>query len=108
MRSLVWRVQNGRPEFFDPGIQPPPVQEQLEPRQPDRTSKLSEAVHWLRDLLKDGEPMEQAEIVGLAMAEGISRSTLDRAKKELGVKSEKMPGGSSPWTWVLPKPTPES
>jgi hypothetical protein len=106
--GLVWRVQNGRPEFFDPGIQPPPVQEQLGPRQPDRTSKLSEAVHWLRDLLKDGEPMEQAEIVGLAMAEGISRSTLDRAKKELGVKSEKMPGGSSPWTWVLPKPTPES
>jgi len=106
--GLVWRVQNGRPEFFDPGFQPPPVQEQLGPRQPERTSKLDEAMRWLHDLLKDGQAIAQAEIVRLAMAEGISRSTLDRAKKEIGAKSEKLPGGLAPWAWVLPKPAPEN
>jgi hypothetical protein len=89
-------------------FQPPPVQEQLGPRQPERTSKLDEAIRWLQDLLEDGQPKEQAEILRLALAEDISRSTLDRAKKELGVRSEKMPGGSSPWTWVLPKLMPEN
>ncbi len=103
--GLVWRVQNGRPEFFDPGIQPPPVQEQLGPRQPERTSKLAEAVRWLQDLLKDGQPMLQTEIVGLAMAEGISRTTLDRAKKELGIKPDKLHGALSPWSWALPPAT---
>jgi putative DNA primase/helicase len=108
--GLVWKIRDdsGGLEFLEPTFQPPPVQEQLGPRQPKRPSKLDEAMRWLHDLLKDGQAMEQAEIVGLAMAEGISRTTLDRAKKELGVKSEKMPGGSSPWTWVLPKPTPEN
>ena len=106
--GLVWRVQNGRPEFFEPSFQPPPVREQLGPRPVERSSKLDEAMRWLQDLLKDGEAMEQAEIVGLAIAEGISRTTLDRAKKELGVKSEKLSGGASPWTWVLPKPEPKN
>ena len=106
--GLVWRVQAGGLEFFDPGIQPPPVQEQLGPRQQDRPSKLDEAMRWLHNLLEDGQPKEQAEIVRLAMAEGISRSTLDRAKKELGVRSEKMSGGSTPWAWVLPRPTLEN
>ncbi|MEN6560952.1 MAG: AAA family ATPase [Acidobacteriota bacterium] len=107
--GLVWRVQDGGGlEFFDPGIQPPPVQEQLGPRQPERASKLDEAMRWLHDLLEDGQPKAQAEIIDLASAEGISRSTIDRAKKKLGVKSEKMPGGSSPWAWVLPRPALEN
>jgi putative DNA primase/helicase len=106
--GLVWRVQNGRPEFFDPGFQPPSIKDQLGPRLPERSSKLDEATRWLQDLLKDGQAMEQAEILRLATAEGISRTTLDRAKKELGVKSEKLPGGASPWTWVMPKPTSEN
>ena len=108
--GLVWKIRDdsGGLEFLEPTFQPPPVQDQLGPRQPERSSKLDEAMRWLHDLLKDGQPKVQAEIIGLASAEGISRSTLDRAKKELGVKSEKMPGGSSPWAWVLPRPTLEN
>ena len=106
--GLVWRVQNGRPEFFEPGVQPPSIKDQLGPRPPERSSKLDEALRWLKDLLKDGTAIECTEIIRLAADEGISRTTLDRAKKELGVKSEKMPGGASPWAWVLPKPAPEN
>jgi hypothetical protein len=35
--------------------------------------------------------------------EGISRRTLERAKKELGIKSRKPPGKfDGAWTWELP------
>lgn len=103
--GLVWRVKDGSLEFCEPGIQPPPIQEQLGPREQDRTSKLDEATHWLYDLLKGGQPMAQAEIAHLALEAGISKSTLDRAKQGLRVISEKLPGCASPWAWVLPRPT---
>ena len=104
--GLVWRVQSGRLEFFEPGVQPPSIKDQLGPRLPERSSKLDDAMRWLKALLKDGTAIECTEIVRLATDVGISRTTLDRAKKELGVMSEKMPGSMSPWAWVLPKPTP--
>jgi hypothetical protein len=108
--GLVWKIRddNGGLEFLEPTFQPPPVQEQLGPRQPERASKLAEAVRWLQDLLRDGQVMLQTEILGLAMADGISRTTLDRAKKQLGIKPEKLHGALSPWSWALPTAPPEN
>jgi len=107
--GLVWKIDDETKnlEFLEPTFQPPSIKEQLGPRLPERPSKLDEAMRWLKDLLKDGTPMECTEIIRLAALEGISRTTLDRAKKELGVLSDKLRGdATSPWAWVLPKPTP--
>jgi len=65
-------------------------------------------MRWLKNLLKDGTAIEQAEIVRRATEEGISRTTLDRAKLALGVESRKGGGEGAPWAWVLPKPAPEN
>ena len=106
--GLVWQVQSGRLEFFEPGVQPPSIKDQLGPRPPERSSKLDEAMRWLKGLLKSGTARECTEIVRLAAEEGISRTTLDRAKKEMGIKSEKLPGGAAPWAWGTAEAEPEN
>jgi hypothetical protein len=42
------------------------------------------------------------EIQEAANANGIAERTLDRAKRELGIKAEKK-GQSGPWQWRLPE-----
>jgi len=102
--GLVWKIDDETKnlEFLEPTFQPPSIKEQLGPRLPERPSKLDEAMRWLKDLLKDGTAIEQAEIGRRAAEEGIARTTLDRAKLALGVESRKGSGGNAPWTWVLP------
>ena len=53
---------------------------------------------FLCDELKDG-PVMAIAIQERARTLGISKRTLDRAKKELGVKSRKEADGS--WSWYL-------
>ncbi len=63
------------------------------------------AEDFLRDLLKDGEVLA-SEIERRAKGEGIAKRTLDRAKKELGVKSrrEGQTGAKNQrWVWFLPE-----
>jgi hypothetical protein len=64
----------------------------------EHRSDLNEAKEFLRELLKDG-PVGAADGKEAAEAEGISERTLARAKKALGVKSEKgeFRGG---WQWA--------
>ncbi len=59
----------------------------------------TDAKAWLRDLLADG-PAEASTIAERAHAEGIADRTLHRAKKELGVQSDREgfgPGSRSYW-----------
>jgi putative DNA primase/helicase len=60
-----------------------------------------DAAVWLRELLIGG-PIDSNEVKRAADANGISWSTLRRAKKRIGAKSEKdgMTGG---WSWFLPE-----
>jgi putative DNA primase/helicase len=60
---------------------------------------LKEAVVFLSDLLSEG-PMDAAKGEDEAEKEGISRRTLMRARKELGVKAEKS-GFDDGWVWTL-------
>ena len=64
-----------------------------------RTTKISEATAWLHSYLGDG-PHPQREIVAAAKAAGISGTTLKRAKRLLGVESERQPN-LGPWSWRL-------
>src|SRR5262249_31043118 len=51
---------------------------------PERDTELSRAVSFLRDILAGG-PMETNEVISRADDEGISESTLRRAKKKAGI-----------------------
>ncbi len=63
-------------------------------------TKLGAAMDWLRTSLK-AKPLPAKEVHGVAEKEGISPRTLKRAKKALGINSEKSQEGH--WVWVLPK-----
>jgi len=65
----------------------------------DDKTKVAEAVEFLEDLLDFGE-VPAAEAIELAEEEGISKRTLDRAKKKLGIKPRKVDGH---WAWALPE-----
>jgi predicted ATP-dependent serine protease len=54
-------------------------------------SKITEAVDFLTDLLADGA-LPTAEVTELAGESGIAKRTLERARKEMGVKSSKVDG----------------
>jgi putative DNA primase/helicase len=60
---------------------------------------LNDAKNFLRDLLAEG-PVDAKEGEEAAKANGISAMTLKRARKELGVKSEKT-GYQGRWQWTL-------
>ena len=65
-------------------------------------SALDEACAVLREILA-GRPMEATDVMRLAKEAGVAKRTLDRAKRLLGVRSEKKGGGwSSRWLWRLP------
>lgn len=67
----------------------------------DTTSKLEAACDLLRNVLKDGAHTEE-HLKDQAKAQGISLATLRRAKKVLGVESEKVGVGKMGyWLWTL-------
>ena len=68
---------------------------------PQGTSALSEANDWLRETLAVG-PKPANEIFKLAAADGISKRTLKRGARELGIKPTKAGMGGG-WSWSLPK-----
>ena len=66
-------------------------------------SAQDDAVDFLRDLLIDG-PVPSTEVYAVAAAAGIASHTLERAKKDLGVRSVRPEGFTGPWSWALPAP----
>lgn len=62
----------------------------------------SEAISFLKESLKDGKKLAEV-IQSEAKIFGISKSTLNRAKDELNIKSFKEGFKPSQWYWELPK-----
>jgi 5S rRNA maturation endonuclease (ribonuclease M5) len=62
---------------------------------------LDEAKGFLRDVLKDG-PRRSTEVYELMESEGIAKKTLKRAKKELGIESERLDPEDRCWYFVPP------
>lgn len=65
----------------------------------DQPGELDEAVAWLREALREGA-VGAKEINEMAGEVGISKITLKRAKRVLGVRSEKGPAPNAQWSWV--------
>jgi hypothetical protein len=64
-------------------------------------SELDEAKAWLADVLAAG-PLPSKAILAQARQDGISKRTLDRAKKSLGVATAKAQGvANGGWSWSL-------
>jgi RecA/RadA recombinase len=55
-----------------------------------KESKLDQAKQLLRDLSEDKDVVSSNELIELAKAEGISKRTMDNARKEMGLKSQKI------------------
>lgn len=69
-----------------------------------KVSARAEAKRFLRELLADG-PHRATEVYELADDADISRNTLNRAKRDMGIDSfqRKTDDGKPEWWWVLPE-----
>lgn len=66
-------------------------------------SVLDEAKEILRTLLTDHDKLSYNDVFNHAKQQGISKSTLERAKKELDIKSQKLyENGKATWYWIPP------
>lgn len=68
------------------------------PDEPEERSAVQDAKEWLADLLRDG-PKPAAEVYAAAKQAGHPQRTVQRAKAQLGVRSEKL--GSGSWVWKI-------
>ncbi|MEM6852845.1 MAG: AAA family ATPase [Planctomycetota bacterium] len=76
-----------------------------EPAGSEQQTERDEAAEWLRATLNAG-PRPSKEVIEEAReVEGISKRTLDRAKKEAGVETYR-PENPGPWYWRLINPDP--
>lgn len=63
-----------------------------------KANKLEQAKQLLRELSETHSAMQSSEIFNLAEEEGISKRTLENAKKELNIRAKK---SSNSWYWEL-------
>lgn len=63
-----------------------------------KANKLEQAKQLLRELAKSNNSMQSKEIFNLADEQGISKRTLENAKKELKIKAKKI---NNSWYWEL-------
>ena len=65
-----------------------------------KANKMEQAKRLLRELAETNNAMQSNEIVNLADGQGISKRTLENAKKELGVRAKRI---NNSWYWELDK-----
>ena len=73
-------------------------------KQPEKATGISDAENWLTRTLKDQPPVEAKDIEDAWHQEGggLSLKTLRRAKKNLGVTSDR-DGETGTWRWAWPQ-----
>ncbi len=65
-----------------------------------KANKLEQAKQMLRELAETSKAVQSNEIFEMAEEQGISKRTLENAKKELGVRAKKI---NNSWYWELDK-----
>ncbi len=65
-----------------------------------KTNKLEQAKQMLRELAETSNAVQSNEIFDMADEHGISKRTLENAKKELGIRARKI---NNSWYWELDK-----
>ncbi len=98
--GLVYRIEDGRLEWLAEAA--PFEADALECGEAlEQADALGEAMEWLSEALRQG-PRASKDLLREAAEEGISASTLKRAKRRLGVGARKRRGGEhTPWEWFL-------
>lgn len=99
MPSLTYSIDEGR---FLWGEESTHTAEQLlaQPPEGEEQTVMVEARGFLHDLLSNA-PVASGDVFKQGKAEGISMTTLKRAKRVLGVKAQKL-GFKNGWEWELP------
>lgn len=69
-----------------------------------KANKLEQAKRLLREIAETNNAMQSNEIFNLVEEQGLSRRTLENAKKELGIKARRI---NNSWYWELDKIKPE-
>ena len=69
-----------------------------------KANKLEQAKRLLREVAETNNAMQSNEIFNLAEEQGISRRTLENAKKELSIRAKRI---NNSWYWELDKIKPE-
>lgn len=97
--SLTYTIRNGH---FLWGEETTVTAEQILAEQVtgEEKDKQGDAKDFLQAMLENG-PVDSEEIFKRAKAEGISASTLKRAKEAMGIKAKKA-GFEKGWSWELP------
>ena len=65
-----------------------------------KANKLEQAKQILRELAETSNAIQSNEIFDMAEEQGISKRTLENAKKELGIRARKI---NNSWYWELDK-----
>ncbi len=65
-----------------------------------KANKMEQAKRLLRELAETNNAMQSNEIFNLADEQGISKRTLENAKKELGIRAKRI---NNTWYWELDK-----
>lgn len=87
---FAFRIKNGNVEFVP------------YTKTPESKSQRDQAIEFLRTLLAEG-PRKVTELSEEAKNQGITKRTLDYAKKELRIESNRIGGSDGYFTWELPE-----
>jgi hypothetical protein len=99
--GLAFRLRPPKGLFWEEGRVETTANEALHSTDESKTAPArNDAKEWLTELLKDG-PVPAKEVWSKAKADRICPGTLKAAKKELGVRTEKMGGSGDGWQWSL-------
>ena len=63
-----------------------------------KANKQEQAKHMLRELAETTNMVQSNEVFEMADEQGISKRTLENAKKELGIRAKKI---NNSWYWKL-------
>jgi hypothetical protein len=63
-----------------------------------KANKMEQAKRMLRELAETTNAVQSSEVFGMADEQGISKRTMENAKKELGIRAKKI---NNSWYWEL-------
>jgi len=97
--SLAFSIGN-EGVLFEPEPVDITIEEALSVKDEEETGLLGQAIEWLQQLFADENAIPATEIKKQAAENGISERTLKRAKKRLGIRSEKQGRDKErKWLW---------
>jgi putative DNA primase/helicase len=104
--TLAFEIKDNRVVFENQPVNIP-AEAVLSSKSNIEAPELNRAIDWLKTLLADGKPLASKDIFKLSEGQCFKDITLQRARKELGIKCFPQTDvqGHKFWCWKLPKIT---